>query len=197
MFKAQIYNITIWPYVLFTLVLLGLWIFCTSKKTVLPSYNGKLKALSFFISVLWICAICEIMVDLLALIGTLLGLPISFLGLSLLAWGNSAGDFWANPAIARLGMGQTAVTACFAGPLFNTLIGFGVSMIVGCTQSDLKFHILNHKELLIAGFFLLVSSANTAVFLIKNAGKVMRNHGLCQIVIYLGFSACLVAYTFL
>ncbi|OMJ71362.1 hypothetical protein SteCoe_30448 [Stentor coeruleus] len=197
LFYVQIYNFPLWIFIVFTSIFLGIMIFCTSKRTVLPSYNGKLKALSFFISVLWICTICEIMIDLLALTGTLLGLPISFLGLSLLAWGNSAGDFWANPAIARLGMGQTAITACFAGPLFNTLIGFGVSMIVGCTQSKLTFHILNHKELLIAGAFLLVSSAITGVFLIRNTGKIVRNHGLFQICIYLVFSASLLAYTFL
>ena len=48
------------------------------------------------------------------------------LGLTLLAWGNSLGDFFSNRAMARAGHASTALTACFAAPLFNMLLSLAV-----------------------------------------------------------------------
>ena len=135
------------------------------------------------------------MVDLLSLIGILLDLPISILGLTLLAWGNSAGDFYANPAIAKLGMQETAITACFAGPLFNTLIGFGISLIISSTYNNISFHILNHYELLIAGISILGANLLTVAILLKNNGKFTKIHGKIQIIIYMIFFSILVIYS--
>lgn len=168
-------------------LILGLLIFCTSKRSVLPFYNTQLKAFSFIMSILWICAICEVMVDLLSLIGILLHLPVSFLGLTLLAWGNSAGDFCANPAIAKLGMRETAMTACFAGPLFNTLIGFGVSLIVACTSGSVTFDITTHMELIVAGSVLIFCTVLTIFLLLKNNGRIIVFHGKFQIAMYVVF----------
>ena len=49
------------------------------------------------------------------LIALLSGLREDFLGLTLLAWGNSLGDFFANSALAKKGYGVLAITGCFAG----------------------------------------------------------------------------------
>ena len=45
------------------------------------------------------------------------------LGLTVLAWGNSIGDFSTNMAMARKGLANMALTACYAGPVFNLLVG--------------------------------------------------------------------------
>jgi sodium/potassium/calcium exchanger 6 len=146
-------------------------------------------------SILWIVAICEYMIDAISLIGLLFDLPVSFLGLTLLAWGNSAGDFVANPAITRLGMSQTAVTACFAGPLFNSLIGFGISLIVACWSKDVSFHILEHPQLIIASVS-LVASNSVSVYVISNsAGNVRSAFGYLMIGVYLIFFCALLIYT--
>lgn len=60
-------------------------------------------------------------------IGTLSKLHPTFLGMTILAMGNTTGDVIANVALARYGMGITGFTACFGGPLFNLLIGIGGS----------------------------------------------------------------------
>ena len=52
------------------------------------------------------------------------------MGVTVLAWGNSAGDFFADVAISRHGAPSMAVSAVFAGPLFNSLIGTGASMVI-------------------------------------------------------------------
>jgi|LauGreDrversion4_2_1035121.scaffolds.fasta_scaffold1498689_1 hypothetical protein len=60
--------------------------------------------------------------------------------MTFLAYGNSAGgnflflmkDYFANEAVAKSGLGLMAATACFASPLFNILVGFGIGLIKQC-----------------------------------------------------------------
>jgi Ca2+/Na+ antiporter len=83
----------------------------------------------FAAGVTWIDAVASQAVAVLALCAALARLPQGVVGLTLLAWGNSLGDYFGNSALARAGAGSTAITACFAGPLFNVLI----SMALGFT----------------------------------------------------------------
>lgn len=39
----------------------------------------------------------------------------TFLGMTVLAWGNSATDFFLNSSLASIGYGVMAATGCFAG----------------------------------------------------------------------------------
>ena len=48
---------------------------------------------------------------------------VQVLGLTVLAWGNSVGDMSTNMAMARKGLANMAMTACYAGPVFNLLVG--------------------------------------------------------------------------
>lgn len=52
----------------------------------------------------------------------------SVLGVTVLAWGNSLMDYLNNTAMAGRSRGgnSMAMTACFAGPLFNMLVGLGL-----------------------------------------------------------------------
>ncbi|GFR47864.1 hypothetical protein Agub_g9673 [Astrephomene gubernaculifera] len=79
--------------------------------------------------VLWINGLASEVVGIIALMAGLVRVPASVMGLTLLAWGNSLGDFFGNPAMARRGQPTMALTACFGGPLFNMLgslaLGFG------------------------------------------------------------------------
>jgi len=38
-------------------------------------------------------------------------------------------DYFANAALSKMGFGVMAVTGCFAGQLFNLLIGFGSALL--------------------------------------------------------------------
>ena len=60
---------------------------------------------------------------------------MAVLGLTVLAWGNSIGDLVADVAVARAGSPDMAVTACFAGPLFNMLVGLGVAFFIQCVYT--------------------------------------------------------------
>jgi len=57
--------------------------------------------LSFFSSVAWIYVIANELVNILSVLGVLLNLSQSLLGLTVLAWGNSIGDLVANRSVAK------------------------------------------------------------------------------------------------
>lgn len=52
-----------------------------------------------------------------------MNIPSTVLGLTVLAWGNSLGDMVANVSVARAGKPRMAIAGCYAGPMFNMLIG--------------------------------------------------------------------------
>jgi len=71
----------------------------------------------------------------LSLFGVILKIPGSILGITILAWGNSMGDLAANAAMARKGLANMAITACYAGPIFNMLIGLGAGFSALASQT--------------------------------------------------------------
>lgn len=50
--------------------------------------------------------------------------------MTLLALGNSIGDYIQDIAAAKAGRANMALTACFGGPLLNTLFGTGIGFIL-------------------------------------------------------------------
>ena len=80
-------------------------------------------------SILWIWMTANILIDLLDIFGIITKIPSAMLGLTVLAWGNSVGDLMTDLSIAKKGYGEMAMTGCIAGPLFNTLFGFGITTL--------------------------------------------------------------------
>jgi len=100
--------------------------------------------LSFFSSVAWIYVIANELVNILSVLGVLLNLSQSLLGLTVLAWGNSIGDLVANRSVAKKGKAAMAISACFGGPLLNILIGTGVSMTINTINGKEAFPRSSH-----------------------------------------------------
>ena len=80
----------------------------------------------FVIAASWIDTIADQLVSVLDFVGICLKIPGPIVGLTILAWGNSMSDLSADITMARKGLANMAMTACFAGPLFNILVGLGM-----------------------------------------------------------------------
>ena len=67
-----------------------------------------------------------------------------YLGLTILAMGNTAGDYFANSSMAKAGLGMMAVAGTYGGQLFNFLVGFSISLLIQTIKSKggyVNFHI--------------------------------------------------------
>lgn len=73
--------------------------------------------------------LANIIVDILILFECISGISAALLGLTVLSWGNSIGDAFASIAISKKGFGEMALTGCVAGPVFNLLLGLGITTI--------------------------------------------------------------------
>lgn len=114
-------------------IVLGNIAFAFTKKSSPPrDYLFPWLAGGFLMSITWTYLIAGELVSLLVSFGNIFGIDPSILGLTVLAWGNSAGDLISNLAMAVKGGpdgAQIAISSCYAGPLFNTLIGLGLSLV--------------------------------------------------------------------
>ena len=69
------------------------------------------------------------------MLGLMLSLPKSLLGLTLLSWGNCMGDLNADVAMTKKGFGEMALTGCMAGPVFNVFVGLGASCVLSLAKN--------------------------------------------------------------
>jgi len=154
-----------------------------------PKYNAVFIFFAFAISIVWIYLIANEIVALLQTLGSIFGISYTILALTVLAWGNSISDLVADVIVARKGIPAMAIAACFAGPLFNTLIGLGIGLMVQCVKqfpANLEVH-LSLK--LYAGFLFLVISLLSSLIVIPICGyHVKKGYGIYLIFLTLAFS---------
>lgn len=96
-------------------VILSLIIHSTTTHDKLPRYDLVFHIFGLILSVNWIFISASTLVAFLDAIALWSQIDKILIGFTMLAWGNSLGDFLANSALAREGLGVMAVTGCFAG----------------------------------------------------------------------------------
>lgn len=115
------------------------FLFCTTRSKP-PSLVLIFCLYSFIMSMLWVWFTATNLIDLLKMIGVVLNLPESFLGMTLLALGNSVCDLSLNSKLAREGFGEMALAGSLAGPMFNLLIGLGLGLLrISLTIPEIHF----------------------------------------------------------
>ncbi|MBZ3871528.1 Sodium/potassium/calcium exchanger 6, mitochondrial [Sciurus carolinensis] len=88
-----------------------------------PRLHWLFAFLGFLTSALWINVAATEVVNILRSLGVVFRLSNTVLGLTLLAWGNSIGDAFADFTLARQGYPRMAFSACFGGIIFSILQG--------------------------------------------------------------------------
>jgi len=117
----------------------------------------------FVMAATWIDYIADHLVSLLDFIGIVLHIPGTIMGLTVLAWGNSMGDLSANMTMARKGLGNMAMTACFAGPVFNILMGLGLGFSSLEAQTHKQDAAVSLSAPIVTGF----------IFVLINCGAIL------------------------
>ncbi|OEL32116.1 hypothetical protein BAE44_0006865 [Dichanthelium oligosanthes] len=147
----------------------------------------------FLMSVLWSYMLARELVALLVAIGLVAGVKASVLGATVLAWGNSLGDLVADVAMAMhggAGGAQTAVSGCYAGPAFNTVVGLGLSLTLAAgARYPRPYAIPADASAYQAAGFLAAALVWALVVLPARGMRLDRVLGVGLLVVYLGFLA--------
>eukprot|EP00850_Spirogloea_muscicola_P005485 SM000025S08380 [mRNA] locus=s25:462014:464634:+ [translate_table: standard] len=188
-FENSMGVVPLWSLVLLQSSGLGLAHFLSSKVG-RPFEAGRKFSIvaSFGMSVLWINLIARELLQLLSTIGLVLGISPAILGVTVLAWGNSVGDLVADVTIARAGQPTMAVAGCFAGPMFNMLLGLGLPMTLRSIAAYPRTYELDpHPNIPIAIGFLLTSLVGSLVVVACCGFQITKWWGWCLITIYIVF----------
>ncbi|QHN86728.1 hypothetical protein HN51_041034 [Arachis hypogaea] len=166
---------------------------CVTTKSCSPPRRCLFPWLSggFVMSVTWTYLIAEELVSLLVSIGNIIGVSPSILGLTVLAWGNSLGDLIANGAMAMNGGpdgAQMAISGCYAGPMFNTLMGLGLPLVLSALNDYPDPYVIPKDTSLYQTILFLMGGVLWAlVILPKKNMKLDKSLGVGLVTIYLCF----------
>ena len=97
----------------------------------LPRWEWLLLSFAFIISIIWIWAVTNILVNMVEAIQMLLPIQIPevFLTMTILALGNSLPDFIVNCSLASNNFAEMALAGSIGAPVFGLTFGFGVSLL--------------------------------------------------------------------
>lgn len=182
-------------------VILGILAYLTTEKSHPPKKFSLVWLLGgFTMSVTWTYIIAQELVSLLISLGNIFGISPSVLGLTVLAWGNSLGDLIANVTVAVHGGNdgaQIALSGCYAGPLFNTVIGLGVPLVISSLAEYPGVYIIpSDNSLLETLGFLMVGLLWALVIMPKKKMRLDKLVGGGLLAIYLCFLSLRLARVF-
>lgn len=152
----------------------------------------------FLMSIIWFYLVADELIASLESLGDLFSISPAILGLTVLAWGNSVGDLVADLALACSGPDgvQIAISGCYAGPLFNLLVGLGLSLVVGCWRSYPEPLLIADKDdslFYIIGF-LAAGIAWALVIMPLKGMRLSRGFGFGLILLYCSFLVMGICY---
>ncbi|KAF1805981.1 Sodium/calcium exchanger protein-domain-containing protein [Mucor lusitanicus] len=159
------------------------------KKTTLshepPSWFWILSFVGFFVALNWIFLLANEVVGLLQAIGQIFSISDAIMGLTVFALGNSIGDFVANTAIAKMGFPTMAISACYAGPLLNMVLGVGISSLYQFWKTGASYKLDIAPTIIISSVGLLTVLSSTLIAVSINGYRITKQLGWWMVAVYL------------
>ncbi|EAR99699.2 sodium calcium exchanger protein (macronuclear) [Tetrahymena thermophila SB210] len=151
-------------------------IFFFTKNNQPPQIMWLFSIFSFVVAVVLLGQAAQVMIDFINFFQIVTNMNKTFLGMTVLAWGNSATDFFLNSSLASIGYGVMAATGCFAGQAFDLYLGFGIALIFYSNQSNSSLSIftgsstldwINNSIAISVILFVIISSAISIIVGLK------------------------------
>lgn len=147
--------------------------------------------IGFCVSATWLDLIADLLVSLLSFFGIICRIPSTIMGLTVLAWGNSSQDLVANMTVARKGLSTMAITASFAGPVFNILVGLGIglTLLYGMDKSGEPIVVELNNPLRLGFLFSVLSGLLTIVCgICIGKGFLPKSYGYIALILYFAYA---------
>ncbi|KAI9010859.1 hypothetical protein CLU79DRAFT_891196 [Phycomyces nitens] len=166
----------------FGAIWLGTFIGCLLSVLVLkttknepPSWFWMLSFAGFYVALHWIFLLANQMVGLLEAFGKIFDISEAIMGLTVFALGNSIGDFVANTAIAKMGLPTMAISACYAGPLLNMVLGVGISATYQTWKTGRPYALDIEPTIVVSSAGLMIVLLSTTEDKAESTGSTLAN----------------------
>jgi len=126
--QLRIFHVAVLLITLAVSIVLSVLIYYATEKKKAPNFLIAFMFIGFIQSVQWMWFLCNISVDIFKLFIELSEVEPAYVGLTFMAGANSIGDIVSDITMARMGYSVMAITAAFAGPIFNIMMGVGITM---------------------------------------------------------------------
>jgi len=165
------------------------WFTLTSERP--TKYFPLMNAFGVAGALVWTYVLVSILIDEIECLGVLLNLDRTYLGLTVLAMGNSTTDVLTTLSLSKQGESSLAISGSYSGQLFGLLVGFGISTLRNILQyGPQKFNLLdphdiseNIQGLLVIGTTLIVLFS-TLIYSAFNHYTLTKRFGYYLLSIY-------------
>ena len=168
----------------------------TARPPSRPPGAALVALFGFAVAAMWIDKFAGEIVGLLHFLGLLARLDPTVLGITVLAWGNSLMDFVNNTTMAARSPGgnSMAMTACYAGPLFNLLLGLGLGFGTLLGERGARSVAVVLEPTVLAGcLFSLAACAGTAAVALRGGHHLPARFGWALVGWYVAYLAVVMA----
>ncbi|XP_054155740.1 mitochondrial sodium/calcium exchanger protein-like [Oppia nitens] len=175
----------IWSLTLVLSLIVAAIVYLTSTPESPPRYNRVFGFVGFGVSVIFINAIANEVINVLETLGIMFNLSDAILGLTILAWGNSLGDLISDISMARHGYPGIGISACFGGPLLNLLLGLGIPYtIMLVDEPEDGIELVYNRMVTLLYTTISISLISSLSLFICNRFRAKKFHGIYLISIY-------------